>query len=145
MPTTERRFLLDTNVVSETAKSSPDPIVLTWLSTQRSVCISSVTLFELSAGIERLRSGRRRKFLEAWIVELLADIVEVIPFDREAALAASRLQARGRASGRSIELRDLFILATADAAGLTVATRNLDHFAGFGLPIFDPFATVRAL
>ena len=102
MPTTERRFLLDTNVVSEMAKTSPEPGVMTWLSTQRSVCISSVTLFELSAGIERLRSGRRRTFLEAWIAEVLADVVAVIPFDQAAALTASRLQARGRSSGRSI-------------------------------------------
>ena len=83
MPTTERRFLLDTNVVSETAKTIPEPGVMTWLSTQRSVCISSVTLFELSARIERLRSGRRRTFLEAWIAELLADVVEVIPLIKQ--------------------------------------------------------------
>ena len=145
MSETERRFLHDTNVVSEMAKTSPDPRVMTWLSNQRSVCISSVTLFELSAGIEQLRLGRRRKFLEAWIAELLADVVEVLPFDQAAALTASRLQARGRAGGRPFELRDLFILATADAAGLTVATRNVDHFAGFGVPVFDPFTSVRAL
>ena len=145
MPVTGRRFLLDTNVVSEMAKTSPDPQVANWLSTQHSICVSSVTLFELSAGIEQLRSGRRREFLQAWIAELLADIVEVVPFDQEAALTASRLQAQGRASGRSIELRDLFILATAGAAGLTVATRNVDHFAGFGVPVLDPFAGVRAL
>jgi|SoiMethySBSTD1v2_1073268.scaffolds.fasta_scaffold01426_11 toxin FitB len=141
MPATERRFLLDTNVVSETAKVSPAPEVMTWFSTQGSVCISAVTLFELSAGIQRLRMGRRRSFLEAWMAELLTNGVEVVPFDQAAALSASRMEALGRASGRGVELRDLFILATADAAGLTVATRDVDHFAGFGVPVFDPFAS----
>jgi predicted nucleic acid-binding protein len=145
MPKTFARFLLDTNVVSETAKTSPAQSVATWLATQRSVCISSVTLFELSTGIGRLRPGRRRNFLEAWMAELLADTVEVLPFDQAAALAASRLETRGRATGRTIELRDLFILGTADAAALTVATRNVDHFARFGVSVFDPFAGVKSL
>ena len=145
MPATERRFLLDTNVVSEIAKTSPDPKVMTGLSTQPSICISSMTVFELSAGIAQLRPGKRREFLEAWIAELLADNVEVVPFDQQAALTAARLQARGHARGRSIELRDLFILATAEAADLTVATRNVDHFAGYGVPVFDPFSNLRAL
>jgi predicted nucleic acid-binding protein len=143
MPVTQRRFLLDTNVVSELARTSPAPAVVGWLSTQRSVCVSSVTVFELSAEIERLRAGNRRSFLEAWLAELLAEAVEVLPFDQDAALSASRLEARARSNGRAIEVRDLIIVATADAAGLTLATHNVEHFSGLGVLVVDPFAGIR--
>src|SRR5688572_21399760 len=48
--------------------------------------------------------------------------------DADAALIASQLEGRGRRRGSPFELRDLFILATAGAAGLTVATHNVEHF-----------------
>ena len=37
-------------------------------------------------------------------------------------------------------MRDLFILATAQAEELAIATRNVKHFCGHGVPIINPFA-----
>jgi hypothetical protein len=55
------------------------------------------------------------------------------------------LETEARRQGRPIELRDLLILAIAKAQDLGVATRNVDHFRGFGIPVYDPFNDVQIL
>lgn len=44
-----------------------------------------------------------------------------------------------------IETRDLFILATAKAKGLGIATRSVEHFRGFGVCVYHPFQDVYAI
>jgi len=132
-------WVLDTNVLSEPTKIKPDPGVLEWLGTQSRLVTTAVTIYELTAGIERLTSGKRRRVLEAWMAALV-EAIEVLPFDRNAALAAAKLEHLARKTGRSVEHRDLFILATAHAQNCGVATRNVDHFQGLAVSVFDPFA-----
>lgn len=133
------RYLLDTNVLSETARPAPQPSVVTWLRSLPALLVPAVGVYELAAGIERLAAGRRRAFLEAWLAELLGSDPEVLPFDRDAALGAATLEADARRRGRPVEQRDLLILAIAKSRGLGVATRNVEHFRGFSIPIYDPF------
>jgi predicted nucleic acid-binding protein len=136
-------FLVDTDVISETAKARPDPAVVRWLERQ-SICLSTITVFELARGIDVLRTGQKRSFLEAWLSALLEGPIEVLAFDGAAALAAARVDADGRRRGTPTDLRDLFILASAKAASLSVATRNVSHFRGHGVPIYDPFSGLGA-
>jgi predicted nucleic acid-binding protein len=132
-------YLLDTDVISETAKPKPSERVLAFVATCEEICLSAVTVYELSRGVARLKSGKRRQFLDAWLAELLAGRTRTLPFDRLAALAATDIEAEARRQGRAIETRDLFILATAKASGLGVASRNETHFSGFGVVVLDPF------
>jgi predicted nucleic acid-binding protein len=132
--------LLDTNVISETAKPKPAERVLAWLAELDELCISAITVYELARGIRRLHPGRRRSFLDAWFAELLQGPVRTLAFDQSAALAACELELDARRRGRVIETRDLFILASAKANGLRVATGNSDHFAGYGVVVHDPFS-----
>jgi predicted nucleic acid-binding protein len=132
-------YLLDTNVVSETARQRPARRVLSWLSRRKRLAVSSVTWFELHRGIENLPKSRKRTFLEDWLDQWEKSGLEVVPFEKDAATEAARLEAEARAVGRSIDVRDLFVLATAAAFGLGVATRNASHFDGFGVVVLDPF------
>jgi toxin FitB len=52
-------FLLDTNVVSELVKPSPEPSVLDWVARQAVVdlFLPSITLGELIRGVVRLPGG----------------------------------------------------------------------------------------
>jgi predicted nucleic acid-binding protein len=54
-------------------------------------------------------------------------------------------EADARRRGRAIELRDLLILATAKSHALVVATGNVDHFRGFGVPLYNPFSDSQIL
>lgn len=61
------RFLIDTCVVSEWKRRSPDPAVLAWLETlaQDDLVFSILTIGELRKGILRLPPGKRRDELHA--------------------------------------------------------------------------------
>lgn len=144
---TQRRpaFLLDTNVISETTKSKPAPEVLEWLRNQDTFHLSSVTVFELARGIDALPSGKKRAFLEAWLAKLLADGCIVHAFGQPESLLAAKLEVDAKRSGRTPDLRDLFIVATARTANLSVATHNVAHFRGYGVIVLDPFTGEESL
>ena len=84
-----KRFLLDTNVISEPMRPRPSAAVLRWFEARDPACLflSAITLGELVAGIRRLESTARRRSLEKW----LADVVvtqfhgRILSFDAEVA------------------------------------------------------------
>jgi toxin FitB len=138
-------FLLDTNVISETAKKKPNANLVAWMQTLPRLTLPAVTTYEIASGINRLPGGDRRAYLEEWFSELMHSGCEVVPFDREASLASAALESEARHKRRTIETRDLFILAIAKARTLGLATRNINHFRGFGVPLYDPFHDVHVI
>lgn len=137
-------FLVDTNVISELAKPRPNESVEQWLRTVEPVAVSSVTVLELTTGVEAVPAGKRRRFFDAWLARLMRD-ASVVPFDGDAALVAGRMSGELRRSGRAIGVHDLMIAATARTRKLTVATRNVGHFTGLGVSVYDPFTDSHAL
>ena len=140
----KNRYLLDTNVISETAKPKPDAHVIHWLGQLSFMTLPAVGIYEIASGIQRLPAGKKRAFLEEWFAELLASDCDVLPFDRGAALSCAVLESEARHLGRTIELRDLLILAIAKSQDMGVATRNTAHFLGFGVPVYDPFNDLQS-
>ena len=57
------RYLLDTNVVSELTRHSPAPQVVSFLSEQDDLWLSSIVVHELEYGLRLLPQGRRRSRL----------------------------------------------------------------------------------
>jgi predicted nucleic acid-binding protein len=133
-------YLLDTNVISETTRSKPDTQVVRWLGQLPALSLTAVGVYELASGIERLPTGKKRTFLMDWLAELLASECDVLPFDRAAALSSAALESEARRQGRTVEARDLFILAIARSRGMGVATRKVAHYRGLGVPVYDPFS-----
>lgn len=125
-------YLLDTNVVSEIPKPRPNKGVLVWLDEidEDSIFLSVVTIAELRHGIERLPTGRRRRVLDDWFRNDLAERFEgrLIPVDAVIADACGKLMATCEASGRAMELADALIAATAEVHNMSLVTRNVSHF-----------------
>lgn len=138
-------YLIDTNVISETAKPNPDANVIRWLAQRSPLVLPAIGIYEIASGIQRLTPGKRREFLEAWLAELLGADCDVLPFDGPAALTCAALESEAHRLGRTFELRDLLVLAIAKSRDLGVATRNVSHFRGFGVPIYDPFNDLHFL
>jgi toxin FitB len=131
-------ILVDTNVISESARHAPSPSVLTFLLQHPVVGLSAVSVLELEAGV-RAAPGAKRVKLDLWLDALLeSGAVEVIPIDAAVARMAGKLRAETRK--RPVALEDILIGATALSRGMTLATRNTSHFKRLGVSMVNPFA-----
>lgn len=137
------KYLIDTCVVSESAKRTPAPAVLQWFAAvpAADVFLSAVSLGELRKGICKLApDDSRRPRLEAWLVNLRHVFSgRIVAFDERAAMTWGRLCGETERAGRKRPSIDAQIAATALANDMTLVTRNVDDMAGLGVPIFNPF------
>jgi predicted nucleic acid-binding protein len=138
-------ILLDTNVLSALMRRDPEPVVVDWLDGQpaESIWTTSITVFEVTTGLQLLPKGRRRRDLERAFEELLAVELDgrVQSFDTAAATAAGEIAARRQGEGRPVEIRDVQIAGIAVARRAQLATRNTRHFADLGIVLIDPWTT----
>lgn len=137
-------YLLDTNVVSESIKPLPEPRVSRWLDEvdEGLVFLSVATVAEIQFGIERMPEGRRRAGVAAWLADELVPRFEdrLLPIDRQVAELWGVMMARGHRARTGLDAMDAFFAATAEARGLTLATRNVRHFASLGIALLDPWS-----
>jgi len=136
-------FLLDTNIVSELLRPSPDPAVETWIGDRRATDLyfSAIGEAELRYGVAVLPAGRRRTALASAIEAILREDFSdrVLPFDREAARDYADIAAMRRAAGRTVPPTDCQIAAIARSRGMAVATRNVRDFENIGIEVIDPW------
>jgi len=137
------RLLLDTNVLSEVTKPSPDANVLGWLDRldEDRTFISVVSIAEIRRGVALMDEGRRRDSLTEWLARELPQRFEqrVLPVDEAVALAWGDLMGVAKRRGRGLSSMDGLIGATAIAQSLTLATRNIKDFDGFGIDLYNPW------
>jgi predicted nucleic acid-binding protein len=137
------RWLLDTCVLSEHARASPNAHVVSWLAAadEAALALSVLTIAELRRGAVALPPSRRRHTLESWIDEALPArfLNRVFPVDKAVADVWAERQARLDRQGRPLPVIDGLIAATAVVHGYGVATRNERDFTAFGVQIVNPW------
>jgi len=135
-------IVLDTNVVSELMKASPDPTVWQWLrgNLGEELCTTAITVAEIHDGIERMPTGRRRKQVREAADQPFAFVeAEVLSFTAEAAMAYSVVMRDRRRAGLPIEPLDAQIAAICLAESAALATRNTQDFARTGVELLNPW------
>lgn len=137
------RLLLDTNVLSEVTRPLPETIVLEWLDRldEDRTFISVVSIAEIRRGVALMAKGRKRDALAEWLARDLTTRFEhrIIPVEERVALTWGDLMSDANRSGRGLSSMDGLIAATAIAHDLTLATRNIKDFEGFGIDLVDPW------
>jgi len=132
------KYLLDTNIVSETRKPRPHGAVMEWLSGMElgTAFLSAVTLGELQVRIEKTRRQDpiKAEEIERW-TDQLAATYEVLPMDAP----CFREWARIMPNQQPDLLEDAMIAATARVHHLIVATRNERDFKRLDVRTFNPF------
>jgi toxin FitB len=129
-------ILVDTNVLSELARPSPNDEVMRWAVTvPLPMSISVVTLEEIHYGL----SWRPNPAIAAWFLTFLAESCVVLPITPAIAERAGQLRGGFRLDGRQRTQADMLIAATAQAHQLALATRNVRDFDGCGIPVVNPF------
>ena len=136
-------ILLDTNILSELLRKTPEPRVEAWVAAQdgADIYLSAVTEAELRLGVAVLPAGRRRTKLAEMMNGILQEDFRgrILPFDSPAAAVYADIAADRRAAGRPISQLDCQIAAIACLHGAAVATRNVRDFEGCGIDVIDPW------
>ncbi len=137
-------IVLDTNVVSELLRPSPDRAVEAWVADRPAADLyfSAVGEAELRYGVALLPAGRRRDALASAIEAILREDFDqrILPFDSAAARAYAAIAAARRAAGRTASPADCQIAAIARSRRMAVATRNVRDFDDMGIDLLDPWA-----
>jgi toxin FitB len=136
-------LILDTNVVSEVLRPSPDDVVVGWFEDQprRQLFTTAVTQAEILYGISLLPNGNRRQKLLAAAQLIFEDDLEnrILAFDREAARHFAEIAADRKAAGRPISQFDAMIAAVARLHGAKLVTRNVADFDLCGIDLINPW------
>ncbi|MEJ8856319.1 type II toxin-antitoxin system VapC family toxin [Variovorax robiniae] len=136
-------ILLDTNVLSEVNKRTPESQVRAWVDAQLpgSLFISAITVMEVMDGIGRLTpGGKSRAELDA-IMSGAIQLYDgrILPFDYTAAVGYAQIMERTRRAGYNVGTPDAMIAAIAAVRGFAVATRDEAAFRAMDARVINPW------
>lgn len=133
-------WLLDADVLSQSAKRHGDARVTAWLETEQDNCYSSAVVLAQLAYWVRSKERRQRQALQAWFTHLMAALRgRVLSFNTSVAYVWAEQQQELERSGRRMPIEDSYLAATARRYNLIIVTGNDKHFRRPGLKVFNPF------
>ncbi len=132
-------YLLDTNVISELRRPSPNAEVASWFeeAAGEDLFLSVLVVGEIRQGIERLRARdpEQAGAFERWLDSLQRDFR-----DRLLPVSAAVADAWGRLNAPTpLPVVDSLLAATALVHGLVFVTRDTSKLEGAGVPLLDPW------
>jgi toxin FitB len=136
-------IILDTNVISELARTNPEANVVAWLDSlpAADVATTAITAAELLYGVAHLPDGRRSAALAETIGALISEDFRgrVESFDSLAAEQYAAVVVGREKRGRPIGMADAQIAAICRVHSATLATRNTGDFTDTGIDLINPW------
>ncbi len=136
-------IVLDTNVVSELMRPSPDARVLRWFTNQSAedLHVTAVTMAEILYGIELISTTRRRDAVRAAADKLFEAVFaeRILTFEDRAARAFSQIASSRRRQAKPMSDFDAQIAAITRVHAATLATKNPYVFEGCGVRLVNPW------
>ena len=136
------RYLLDTCVISELVKPTPQENVVSWLNDMPSeaLFLCAITVGEVRKGLTKLPDSKKKVRLTFWLNTLLIEYQDRIFFiDLMVCENWGVLQGNAEKAGTPMSTIDSLIAATAVTHHLTLITRNENDFAPSNLAIINPW------
>ena len=125
-------YLLDSNILSEPARLTPNDKVLQQLANHDGeYATAAIVWHELVYGCELLAASKRKKQLQSYLEMLLLNGLIVLPYDQLAADWYAIERARLQRQGLTCAYADGEIAAIAVTQKLTLVTRNTHDFHNF--------------
>lgn len=126
------KYLLDTNVLSESVKTSPKKTVLKSIERyQHEIVTAAPVWHELYFGCQRMPVSRKRKILESYLNDVIKSNMIILPYDERAAEWHAKERARLSSKGKTPSFVDGQIASIAKVNGLVLVTRNTVDFKKF--------------
>jgi toxin FitB len=136
-------IILDTNVVSEPLKPSPNEAVLHWLDRQgpATLYLTTISQAELLAGVQALPAGKRRTQLHAVLSNDLVTLFahRILAFGERSAPSYAQVVTAANAVGNQMDFADAAIGAIALEHDFILATRNTRDFRGTPVRLVNPW------
>lgn len=122
-------YLLDTNIVSELTKM-PRSVKVEQSVARNSnhSVLSSITWYELLVGMNRKDEGKGKEMLRYFYYNFVAKQFEILPYTSIIADVNAKIFADMVKMGKTPQLADSMIAATAIVNNLTLVTRNEKDF-----------------
>jgi tRNA(fMet)-specific endonuclease VapC len=125
-------FLLDTNVLSEPLRASPNEGVLAGLERHKDALVTAAPVWnELVFGLHRLPASKKKDIVRHYLDEVVRPALGILPYDEQAAEWHGTERARLARLGRPPAFVDGQIAAIAKVNGLILVTRNTSDYRGF--------------
>lgn len=134
-------IFLDTNVVSETLRKSPEPGVIAWLVRyDAELALSTVTIAEIAFGIAKIQPDQRAARLEQGLADWRHRFADrIFGLTEQAALIYGKIMGSASRQGLGMSTPDGMIAAIAKVNDGRLATRNLMDFRTAGLELISPW------
>lgn len=135
--------LLDTNVVVELLRPSPNPVVEAWVASRplAELYLSAIGEAELRHCVALLPAGAYRDDVASALDAILREDLknQVLPFDSGAAREYADIAISRRAAGRHFTPTESQIAAIARSRGMSIATRNTADFEDMAVDVTNPW------
>ena len=135
-------YLLDTCVILELVKATPNRDVINWLMNTSSerLFLSVISIGEIRKGITKLPDSKKKHRLTNWLNTLLEDYqARIYPIDLTVAENWGIIQGKAESIGSPVASVDSMIAAVAQTYNLIVVTRNESDFASTNVTILNPW------
>ncbi len=135
-------YLLDTCVISELTKPTPNENVIEWLNITPNdrLFLSVITIGEIRKGLTKLPDSKRKADLTNWLNTLLEDYQNrIYPISLTVAENWGVIQGHAEKEGKSMSSIDSLIASIAYTHNLVLVTRNESDFQASNLPIQNPW------
>lgn len=134
-------IFLDTNVVSETLKRTPDPAVIAWLIVHDAeLALPTVTIAEIAFGIQKIHPDQRAQRLEQGLLDWRRRFSDrIFGLTEEAALAYGEIMGSAKRRGIGLSVQDGMIAAIVWVNGGRLATRNIRDFRSLEIDLISPW------
>jgi predicted nucleic acid-binding protein len=135
------KYLFDTNIISELQKLNCNSKVKSFTDSipGEDIFLCSVSIGELSFGIEKLPAGKKKHALTVWLYTVVPQWFSgrIIPLDADVMIEWGRMCAR---AGRTMPFIESLIAATSITHHMALVTRNTTDFENIeGIKIINPW------
>ncbi|MEY3881302.1 MAG: hypothetical protein RIQ94_2098 [Pseudomonadota bacterium] len=138
------KYLIDTCVLSECIKRTPNSLVAQWFNDQEPtrLYLSSITIAEIKKGLYKIQTTQPDRFdkLENWLFSVEEKFNRrILPITENILDKWAEISANAELNGGKLAVMDSLIAATAYEHKLTLVTRNVDDFKRTPIEIINPY------